>query len=203
MLAFFKHLWKRGKRSSTVRNLIQRFLLRKVPPPPINKYYTQNTNWKPEYDTLYSMKGKDLHGEEYDFSQHKDKVSLIVNVACNCGYTKGSYKELTKMYKELRDKGFIIFGFPSNQFNSQESGTPDEISQITKEKYGVEFPLQQKGDVNGENEQPIYTWLKKSLPGDITWNFSTKFLIDKRGVPVARFEQESWETIRNAVSISL
>ena len=145
------------------------------------------------------MKGKDLLGNDFDYSALQGKVALLVNVACDCGYTKSSYTAMSAMYDELKDQNFVVLGYPSNQFGAQESRSPEEIMEFTKEKYNVSFPLLAKADVNGAEEQPVYTWLKKSLPGDITWNFATKFLVNHQGIPIARFEKESWDVIKQAV----
>ena len=90
---------------------------------------------------------------------------------------------------------FEIVAFPSNQFGGQESRKEDEIKQFVTDKFGVNFPLLAKSDVNGEHANPVYTFLKQSLPGDITWNFSAKFVTAAEGRPIARFEKESWEEI--------
>lgn len=159
----------------------------------------QKSLWAPEFGTLWEMKGKDILGNDFDFSQLEGKVALLVNVACDCGYTKSGYTAMSAMYDELKDEGFVVLGFPSNQFGGQESRAPEEIVAFTKEKYDVNFPLLAKADVNGDEEQPVYTWLKKSFPGDVTWNFASKFLVNAQGIPIARFEKESWDTVKQAV----
>ncbi|WVN85692.1 uncharacterized protein L203_100841 [Cryptococcus depauperatus CBS 7841] len=111
-------------------------------------------------------------------TEHKDKTLLFVNVASKCGKTP-QYKELQALHEKYRDKGLVIIGFPCNQFKAQEPGTDDEILQFCQLHYGVTFPLAKKGDVNGENTQPIWRYLKEhSEPPveNIDWNFS-KFLI--------------------------
>lgn len=138
-------------------------------------------------------------GEDFDYAALDGKVSLLVNVACDCGYTKSGYTAMSSMYDELKDQGFVVLGYPSNQFGAQESRNPEDIKAFTKDTYGVNFPLLQKADVNGAEEQPVYTWLKKSLPGNITWNFASKFLVNHKGIPIARFEKESWDDIKKAV----
>jgi glutathione peroxidase len=131
-----------------------------------------------------SLQGKEINTEKY-----KDKVVLVVNTASKCGFTP-QYEGLEKLYKEYKDKGLVILGFPCNQFVNQEPGTEKEISEGCLINYGVSFPMFSKISVNGENAHPIYKYLKKELPGfpgnNIKWNF-TKFIIDKNGVPVKRF----------------
>ncbi|MEO1591865.1 MAG: glutathione peroxidase [Cyanobacteria bacterium J06632_22] len=114
-----------------------------------------------------------------------NKVILFVNVASKCGLTP-QYEGLVKLNAEYAEKGFQVIGVPSNQFGSQEPGTPDEIKEFTSSKYGVDFPLLEKQDVNGANRSPLYTFLVGE-GGDIEWNFG-KFLVGRDGEVVARFE---------------
>lgn len=106
---------------------------------------------------------------------------------------------MSELYSKYADQGFEIIAFPSNQFGAQESRPEDEIKDFVKTKYNVKFPLLAKGDVNGDNTHPLYQWLKKSLPGDITWNFAAKFIINQAGVPVERLEKENWTIIENKI----
>jgi len=122
-----------------------------------------------------------------------------VNVACDCGYTKSGYTNMVEMHRKYRDQGFEVLAFPSNQFGQQESRPENEIKEYVKAKYGVEFPLFSKIEVNGENTHPLYQWLKKSLPGDITWNFAAKFIVNHEGIPVERLETEPWSMISNKI----
>jgi len=115
----------------------------------------------------------------------ENKVILFVNVASKCGLTP-QYEGLVKLNAEYAEKGFQVIGVPSNQFGSQEPGTPDEIKEFTSSKYGVDFPLLEKQDVNGANRSPLYTFLIGE-GGDIEWNFG-KFLVGRDGEVVARFE---------------
>ncbi|EEY63015.1 glutathione peroxidase, putative [Phytophthora infestans T30-4] len=107
-------------------------------------------------------------------------VILVVNVASDCGYTDKNYRELQELYEKYHDEGFMVLGFPCNQFGGQEPGTAEDILKFAQEKYHVTFPLFNKVDVNGENAHPLFNFLKKKLDGfitnDIKWNF-TKFLI--------------------------
>lgn len=169
-----------------------------------------NTDMKKVTD--FSLIGK--NGNPVSLSEYKGKVLLIVNTATGCGFTP-QYEELEAMYKKLKDKGFEILDVPCNQFGNQTPGTDAEITEFCQVKFGTDFPQFKKSDVNGENELPLYTWLKgqkgfegfdadnkltpilekmfdESNPGwressDIKWNF-TKFLVDRFGNVVARFE---------------
>lgn len=114
---------------------------------------------------------------------------LIVNVASKCGFTKNNYKELNELYAKYKDQGLAILGFPCNQFGHQEPGCEVDIKEFIK-KNGVEWDMFSKVDVNGSSAIPLYHWLKSKEKGTlidaIKWNF-TKFLVNKQGLPVARF----------------
>lgn len=140
--------------------------------------------------SIYDFKVKDIKGNDVSLSKYKGKVLLVVNVASKCGFT-GQYEDLENLYSKYKDKDFMILGFPSNQFANQEPGTNKEIAEFCRLTYGVEFDMFSKIDVNGENESPLYTFLKDKQPGilgskNIKWNF-TKFLVDKNGNVVDRF----------------
>lgn len=119
----------------------------------------------------------------------RGKVLLIVNVASNCGFTKRNYQELNELYSSYKDQGLGILGFPCNQFAGQEPGCETDIKEFIK-KNNVEWDIFAKVDVNGDKAIPLYKWMKTKEHGLITdaikWNF-TKFLINKSGVPVARY----------------
>ena len=139
---------------------------------------------------FYSLAPKDKSGNPYPFSQLEGKVVLIVNVASKCGFTP-QYDGLEELYKKYKDQGLVILGFPCNQFGHQEPGTQEEIQEFCKLNYGVTFPIMQKIEVNGANEDPVYRYLKSQKSGmlgltRIKWNFE-KFLIDKNGNVVERF----------------
>lgn len=138
---------------------------------------------------FYEFSAKSLKGKDISMSEYKGKVVLVVNTASKCGLTP-QYEGLEEMYKEYKDKGLVILGFPCNQFANQEPGDESQISEGCLINYGVSFQMFSKIDVNGKSAHPIYKYLKKELPGfpgnSIKWNFS-KFLIDQNGKPVKRF----------------
>jgi peroxiredoxin len=126
-------------------------------------------------------------GSEKPMSDYQGKVVLVVNTASKCGFTP-QYEGLEKLYKGISEKHpdqFVILGFPCNQFGSQEPGTDDDIQNFCQVNYGVTFPIMGKSDVNGDNANPLFEWLKKEKPGlmgmkRVKWNFE-KFLIGKDG----------------------
>lgn len=128
---------------------------------------------------------KNIEGKEVKLSDYQGKVILVVNVASKCGLTP-QYDALEKAYEKYKDKGFVILGFPCNQFGGQEPGSEEEIQKFCTGKYHVTFPMFSKIDVNGKDTSPVYQSLKAKFPGDITWNFE-KFLINKQGEVVKRF----------------
>ncbi len=138
---------------------------------------------------FYDFTAKKINGTEISMSDYKGKVLLIVNTASKCGLTP-QLKELEEMYKDYKDKGFEILGFPCNQFANQDPASNKEISEFCLRNYGVSFTMFEKIDVNGENAHLIYKFLKSNAKGilgsEIKWNF-TKFLIDKEGNIVDRF----------------
>ena len=164
--------------------------------------------------SVYDFTVKTKRGEDKSLSDYKGKVLLIVNTASKCGFTP-QYEGLQALYTKYKDKGLEILGFPCNQFAGQEPGTNEEVQTFCKVNYGVTFPIFAKGDVRGENAQPLFKYLteqkgfkgfdenhpiasaltdalKKNFPeyleGDgIKWNF-TKFLIDREGNVVERYE---------------
>jgi glutathione peroxidase len=133
---------------------------------------------------------KATNGSNYDLSQHKGKVVLVVNVASKCGYTP-QYKGLEEVYQIEKSKPFMILGFPCNQFGAQEPGSNEDIQQFCSLNYGVTFPVLGKVDVNGSHAEPVYEYLKESAPGIlgtemIKWNF-TKFLVGRDGQVLKRY----------------
>ena len=132
-----------------------------------------------------------IDGKPAPLSQYQGKVVLIVNVASRCGYTP-QYAGLEKVYEKYKDQGFVILGFPANNFGGQEPGTNEEIKTFCSSKYNVTFPMYTKISVKGDDIHPLYRFLtdKQANPataGDIKWNF-TKFLVGKDGNVIARFE---------------
>lgn len=179
--------------------------------------------------TVYDFSVKDRMGNDVSLKDFQGKVLLIVNTATGCGFTP-HYEPLEAMYKELRDKGFEILDFPSNQFANQAPGTDGEIHQFCTLKFGTEFPQFKKIDVNGDNADPLFAYLASEKPfvgfgkglknaalkkfadmnnkkyGEKTyigWNF-TKFLVDREGKVIARFEPTvDMKEVKEAVRAAL
>jgi glutathione peroxidase len=136
------------------------------------------------------FKMKSIAGQDVDLTDYKGKVILMVNVASKCGYTP-QYEGLESMYEKYQDKGFVVLGFPCNQFLWQEPGSDAQIAEFCSKTYHVKFPMFSKIEVNGKNAAPLYQYLtaldtKPAKKGKISWNFE-KFLIGKNGQVVARF----------------
>ena len=179
--------------------------------------------------TVYDFTVKNRQGREVSLSDYQGKVLLIVNTATGCGFTP-HYEPLEAMYRDLKDKGLEILDFPCNQFANQAPGSEDEIHQFCTLKFGTEFPQFAKIDVNGDNADPLFAWLAAEKPfegfgkglkmaalnkfadmnnrkyGDkayIRWNF-TKFLVDREGKVIARFEPtRDMKEVRDAVEAAL
>jgi glutathione peroxidase len=129
-------------------------------------------------------------GESLDLKDKLGTVLLVVNTASRCGFTP-QYDGLEKLYRQYKDRGFEVLGFPCNQFGAQEPGNADEIAEFCKVNFGVTFPLMAKIDVNGANASPLYDWMKREAKGlmgstSIKWNF-TKFLIGRDGTVARRY----------------
>ena len=129
-------------------------------------------------------------GKTLDLSEKQGKVLLIVNTASKCGFTP-QYEGLEKLQKDMGDRGFEVLAFPCNQFGKQEPGSADEIAEFCQVNFGTSFPLMAKIDVNGEDADPLYEWLKAEAPGvlgskRIKWNF-TKFLVNRDGKVEKRY----------------
>src|SRR5579871_5414232 len=132
-----------------------------------------------------------IDGKPAPLSEYKGKVVLIVNVASNCGFTP-QYEGLEAVYRKYKDQGFVVLGFPANNFGGQEPGTNEEIKTFCTRKYSVTFPMYAKISVKGADKAPLYQFLtdKQANPatgGEIQWNF-TKFLVGKDGKVITRFE---------------
>lgn len=140
--------------------------------------------------SLYEHHLTTLDGKSTTLAEHAGKVLLIVNTASQCGFTP-QYKGLETLYQKWKDRGFVVLGFPCNQFGHQEPGDAEQISSFCEKNYGVSFPMFEKIDVNGDSAHPLYRDLKKQAKGilgteAIKWNF-TKFLVDRSGQVVTRF----------------
>ena len=138
---------------------------------------------------IYDFKVKDNKGNEVSLADYKGKVLLIVNTATGCGFTP-QYDGLQNLYEKYKEKGFEILDFPCNQFGEQAPGTAEEIQSFCDARFGITFKQFAKIEVNGENEEPLFKYLKTQkhglLNGNIKWNF-TKFLVNKNGKVVNRF----------------
>lgn len=148
----------------------------------------------PPEKSVYEFTMKDIDGKDVKLDNYKGKVSLIVNTASKCGLTP-QYEGLQALYDKYKDKGFVILGFPANNFMGQEPSTEKEIKDFCTLKYNVTFPMFSKISVKGTDQHPFYTYLtnKESNPGfdgDITWNFE-KFLVGKDGKVIARFSPKT------------
>ncbi|MFG4002462.1 glutathione peroxidase [Flavobacterium aquidurense] len=135
-------------------------------------------------ENIYQFKVQDLSGDTFDFASLKGKKVMIVNTASKCGLTP-QYKDLEAIYKEYKDKGFVIVGFPANNFASQEPGTNKEIETFCQQNYGVTFPMMDKVSVKGDDMCEVYKFLtQKSKNGlqdsEVEWNFQ-KYLINEKG----------------------
>ena len=139
--------------------------------------------------TLYDFTAKTIAGEERNLADYAGQVVLVVNTASKCGFTS-QYSGLEQLYEELRDEGFVVLGFPCNQFRGQEPGSDDEIAEFCTVNYGVSFPMFAKVDVNGSEAHPLFEWLKDEtkgvLGGRVKWNF-TKWLIGRDGSVLGRY----------------
>ncbi len=141
--------------------------------------------------SVYDFSPKSIDGAETPLSSYKGKVVLILNVASKCGFTP-QYKSLEALYERYREQGFEVLGFPANNFMQQEPGTNEEIKQFCSRKYNVSFPMFSKISVKGDDQYPLYRYLTDTAQnpktgGEIKWNF-TKFLVDRNGAVIARFE---------------
>lgn len=152
------------------------------PQPPTPE--TDTTEVEPQ-DNIYQFSVLDGNGDSVSLAQYRGKVLLVVNTATQCGYTP-QYTQLEEWYETYQERGFVILDFPCNQFGGQAPGDYDDIHGFCTDNYNITFPQFAKIDVNGENESPLYTWLKSKKPGNIQWNF-TKFLINRNGEVVNRF----------------
>ena len=178
--------------------------------------------------TIYDFKALNNRGAEVDFTQYEGKGLMIVNTASKCGFTP-QYDGLEALYQKYKDQGFVIVGFPCDQFAHQEPGTDEEIAEFCRINHGVTFPLMAKTDVNGADASPVFEYLKSQAPteeykglkakathtllkgisksvekdNDILWNF-TKFLISRDGTVIKRFPPtETPEAMENDIKAML
>ena len=164
-----------------------------------------------DMEKIYSYKTTSNKGAEVDFAQFEGKVLMIVNTASKCGFTP-QYDGLEALYQKYKDQGFVIIGFPCDQFAGQEPGSNEQIEEFCRLNHGVTFPLMAKTDVNGAKAEPVFEYLKSQAPdeeykgikakatrtmlkgisksvekeSDILWNF-TKFLVNRDGTVIKRF----------------
>ena len=134
----------------------------------------------------YDFTLNSIDGKATPLAGFKGKVTLIVNVASQCGFTP-QYAGLEALYEKYRDHGFVIAGFPANNFGGQEPGTNEKIKQFCNRNYSVKFPMFAKISVKGADKAPLYQYLTDTMGGDVQWNF-TKFLVDKNGKVIKRFD---------------
>ncbi len=153
------------------------------------------SNMKSEVNakSVYEFKVTDINGKEVKLKKYKNKVVMFVNTASKCGYTP-QYEGLQKIYDKYKDQGFVILGFPANNFGGQEPGSNEEIKDFCTLKYKVSFPMFAKISVKGDDQHPLYQYLtsEKTDPkfaGEITWNFN-KFLVNDKGEIIARFSSK-------------
>jgi glutathione peroxidase len=160
-----------------------------------NKAYTMKKAgitiiWMMAASLLYGQKSfydftvKDINGSDFELSRLRGKKVLVVNTASKCGFTP-QYEDLEDLYEKYSDKGFVIIGFPSNDFAGQEPGTNEEIAQFCRINYGVSFPMMSKIKVKGEGIHPLYKWLTTAAENGVedsrvSWNFQ-KYLINEEG----------------------
>lgn len=140
--------------------------------------------------TLHDFQVRNIAGDELDLSQYAGQVVLVVNTASACGFTP-QFGGLQQLYERFAAQGFVVLGFPCNQFGHQDPAHNSDIAAFCQKNYGVEFPMMAKIEVNGDAAAPLFTWLKEQAPGllgskAIKWNF-TKFLVGRDGHVLRRY----------------
>src|SRR5580658_11041186 len=142
--------------------------------------------------SVYSYTLKSIDGQPVSLKSYRGKVLLLVNVASKCGYTP-QYAGLESLYEKYKDQGLVVIGFPANNFGAQEPGTNEEIKSFCSRTYHVSFPMYAKVSVKGGDKTPLYHYLTEeansATNGEIGWNF-TKFLVDRNGKVIARFDSK-------------
>ncbi len=140
-------------------------------------------------DSLHAYSAKSIDGKLVNISDYEGQLIMIVNVASKCGFT-GQYKDLETLFRKYKEKGFVVLGFPSNDFGGQEPGSNEDIKKFCKVNYDVTFPLFEKLPVKGAEKQPLYKYLTEQsgseFTGEIAWNF-VKFLVNGEGKVIGRF----------------
>jgi glutathione peroxidase len=156
---------------------------------------------------LYDFSSRSIAGRRADYAARRGHVFLIVNTASACGFTP-QFKGLEALWRDYGDRGLIVVGYPCNQFGAQDPGSDGEIAAFCEMNYGVSFPMMAKVDVNGEQADPVFQWLKRQAPGmlgseAIKWNF-TKFLIGRGGRVIRRYApNEEPESLRRDIEAAL
>ena len=168
-------------------NIAMRFVLAIVFTLPVTIFAQTEEKIMEQQPKLYSFSMKTIDGKDKPLSEYKGKVLLIVNVASKCGNTP-QYKGLESIYEKYKDRGFVILGFPANNFLWQEPGTNDEIKKFCTLNYNVTFDMFSKISVKGSDQDSLYQYLTKEspVPGAVTWNFQ-KYLVDMKGNVVEKF----------------
>lgn len=157
--------------------------------------------------TIYDFQSQSIAGKPAHFSTQRGKVLLVVNTASACGFTP-QFKGLEQLWRDYRDRGLVVVGFPSNEFGAQDPGSNDEIASFCEMNYGVSFPMMSKVQVNGADAHPLWQWLKAEAPGllgseAVKWNF-TKFLVGRDGKVIKRYApNEAPESLRSDIEAAL
>lgn len=156
------------------------------------------TNADPSF---YDLAVKSVEGEPVKLSNYKGNVALVVNTASRCGYTS-QYKDLQAIFEKYKDQGFVVLGFPSNDFGGQEPGTNKDIKTFCETNFNVKFPLFEKAPVTGKDIQPAFQYLttKSATTGPVQWNFE-KFMVDRNGKVVGRFKSKVSPTSKDLVAL--
>jgi glutathione peroxidase len=164
-----------------------RFVLAIVFTLPVTIFAQTEEKLMEQQPKLFSFSMKTIDGKDKPLSEYKGKVLLIVNVASKCGHTP-QYKGLESIYEKYKDRGFMILGFPANNFLRQEPGTNEDIKKFCTLNYGVTFDMFSKINVKGSDQDPLYQYLTKEspVPGAVTWNFQ-KYFVDRKGNVVEKF----------------
>ena len=152
-------------------------------------------------ESFYDFKFTDTNKKEIKFKEFKGKTVMIVNIATRCSFT-GQLDDIEKLFQKYKDKNLVVLGFPSNEFNEQAPESNEDIAKFCRLKYGATFPIFEKQIILGENKTGLYKWLtsQKGYTGEIRWNF-TKFLVDKEGNVVARFDSRTEPLSKEITSI--